>query len=155
MKYQIVCVGTIKENYLTQAIQEYTKRLGKFSQVSIIQVEEENLTQDRQSEIEKVKQEEGKRILSKLTGYVILCDLEGKMCDSEALSQKLQIIKQNSSTITFIIGGSYGVSEEVKKRADEKLCFSPMTFPHQLMRVMLFEQIYRAETIAHHIPYHK
>lgn len=155
MKYQIVCVGSIKEKYLEDAISEYKKRLSKFGQISILQVEEEKLIQDRQSEIEKVKVEEGKRILSKLSGYVILCDLQGKMCSSETLSQKLQSIKQNNSTITFVIGGSYGVSEEVKKRADELLCFSPMTFPHQLMRVMVFEQIYRAETIAHHIPYHK
>lgn len=155
MKYNIVCVGNLKEKYWASACEEYQKRLGKFGQVSIIEVEEEKLTSDRPSEIEKVKQAEGKRILAKLSGYVVLCELTGTMLSSEKLAEKIEQIKQNSSNITFVIGGSYGVSEEVKQSADYALCFSPMTFPHQLMRVMLLEQIYRAETITHHITYHK
>lgn len=155
MKYQIVCVGSIKEQYLKDALKEYEKRLSKFGQVSIVEIEEEKLSFGRPSDIERVKGEEGKRILSKVSGYVILCDIQGKLITSEELSCKLEQVKQTSSTITFIIGGSFGVSEDVKKRANERISFSLMTFPHQLMRVILLEQIYRAETIMHHIPYHK
>ncbi len=155
MKYQIVCVGSLKEKYFIDAVKEYQKRLSKFGEVRIIEVAEEKLTSCHASDVEKVKEKEGERLLEKCSGYVILCDLQGENISSTQLSQKLENIKQQHSTITFVIGGSYGVSEKVKKRADYLLCFSPMTFPHQLMRVILLEQIYRAETIAHHITYHK
>ena len=155
MRYNIVCVGNIKEKYYTQAVEEYVKRLSRFADVSILKVEEEKLRHDRPSDIIQVIEKEGERLLAKCNGYVVLCDIGGKMLDSVALSKTLQSIKQQDSIITFVIGGSYGTSEKVRNRADFRLSFSPMTFPHQLMRVVLCEQLYRAETIAKNIAYHK
>lgn len=155
MKYQIVCVGNIKEKFYTEALNEYTKRLSRFADIEVIELAEEKLKADRQSEIDQVIKKESDRIIQKLSGYVILCDIGGKMLDSVALSQKLEEIKQTSSTITFVIGGSFGVDNRVREKANYLLSFSKMTFPHQLMRVILAEQVYRAETIVRNVTYHK
>lgn len=159
MNIDIVCVGKIKENYLKDAISEYSKRLSRYCKLKVIEVADEK-TPDGQSELldEKIRNLEGDRILKavKNNSYVILCDLGGKMPDSVELSKYIDDLGVNGiSDICFIIGGSLGVSNEVKNRADYKLCFSKMTFPHQLMRVILLEQIYRAYRIINNEPYHK
>lgn len=159
MNIDIVCVGKIKEKYLKDAIDEYSKRLSKYVKLSIKENADEKC-EDKQSEALdiKVKEIEGKRILNSIkdSSYVILLDIDGKMIDSVSLSEKISSLAINGvSDITFIIGGSLGVSEVVKKRADYRLSFSKMTFPHQLMRVILLEQIYRAFRIMNNEPYHK
>lgn len=159
MNIDIVCVGKIKEKYLKDAIDEYSKRLSKYVKLSIKENVDEKC-EDKQSEALdiKVKEIEGKRILNSIkdSSYVILLDIDGKMIDSVSLSEKISSLAINGvSDITFIIGGSLGVSEVVKKRADYRLSFSKMTFPHQLMRVILLEQIYRAFRIMNNEPYHK
>lgn len=159
MNIDIVCVGKIKEKYLKDAIDEYSKRLSRYCKLSIIEVSDEK-TPDGQSALldEKIKIIEGERILKaiKSNAFVILCDLNGKMPDSVELSEYIESLGVNGiSDIVFIIGGSLGVSKEVKNRADYKLCFSKMTFPHQLMRVILLEQVYRTYRIMNNEPYHK
>lgn len=159
MKIKIVCVGKIKENFYKEAIAEYSKRLSKFSSFSIIEVLDEKTDEKAsQKENDLVLSKEGKRILEQIGNddYVISLCIEGKHFSSVELSQKLSEIMLNGySSIAFIIGGSLGLSEEVKERSDMKLSFSKMTFPHQLMRVILSEQIYRAFKIINNEPYHK
>ncbi|SFP94650.1 23S rRNA (pseudouridine1915-N3)-methyltransferase [Lachnospiraceae bacterium XBB1006] len=159
MKITILCVGRIKEKFYTQAIEEYTKRLGRYCQVSVIEVADER-TPDKASEKEaqQIKEKEGQRLLDKMKEdmYVIALAIQGKQPDSIALAEKLQsIMTYQTSHIAFVIGGSLGLSEDVLSRADEQLSFSKMTFPHQLMRVILAEQIYRSFRIIHKEPYHK
>ena len=159
IKIEVIAIGKIKEKYLKDAISEYSKRLGKYCNLSIIELPDEK-TPDNASDIEcdKIRDLEGERILSKIKegAYIIALDIKGKMMDSEAFSQKIeQIATYNSSCIQLIIGGSLGLSEKVLKRATFRLSFSKMTFPHQLMRVILLEQIYRAFRIMKGEPYHK
>lgn len=159
MNIDIICVGKIKESYFRDGIAEYTKRLSRYCKISIIEVADEK-TPDGQSEAldEKVKTIEGDRILKSIKNntFVVLCDLNGKMLNSVDLSEYInELGVRGISDIAFVIGGSLGVSEEVRNRADFKLCFSKMTFPHQLMRVILLEQIYRAYRIMNNEPYHK
>ena len=152
MKINIVAVGKIKENYFVDACKEYLKRLSRFDVVSIIEVPEapQSKSIDEQCKIE------GESILSKARGYIIAMDIEGKKLSSNDLAKLLDTKKtEGVSEISFVIGGSNGLSQEVKDKVDMKISFSDMTFPHQLFRVMLLEQIYRAETILNHIPYHK
>ncbi len=159
MKIKIVCVGKIKESFYKEAIEEYSKRLSKFASFSIIEVLDEKTDEKAsQKENDLVLSKEGKRILEQIGNddYVISLCIEGKQFSSVELSQKLSEIMLNGySSIAFIIGGSLGLSEEVKNRSDIKLSFSLMTFPHQLMRVILSEQIYRAFKIINNEPYHK
>lgn len=159
MKVKIVCVGKIKEKFFRDAIDEYKKRLSSYIKLEIVEVGDEK-TPDKASEAMniQIKQKEGQRILSKINDQdlVVLLELKGQMYSSEELSAYLaDKMVQGTSSIVFVIGGSLGVSEEVKQRANMQLCFSKMTFPHQLMRVILLEQIYRAFKIMHHEPYHK
>lgn len=159
MKITCVTVGKIKEAYFTGAIAEYQKRLSRYCKLEIIELPDEK-TPDNASEAQEqqIKEKEGERILKVLKddAYVIALAIEGKMPDSVELSQKLERLGvQGVSHIMFIIGGSLGLSREVLKRADEKLSFSRMTFPHQLMRVILLEQIYRGYRIMKGEPYHK
>ena len=156
MNINIICVGNIKEKYLNEAILEYKTRLSKWASVKIVELKEEKLPKNySQKDIELVVDKEGERILENLKGYVVLMDINGVMLDSVGLSNKIADIQNISSTINFVIGGSYGTSEKVKSRADFKLSFSKMTFPHQLFRVMLLEQVYRAFTIQNNVTYHK
>lgn len=156
MNINIICVGNIKEKYLNEAILEYKTRLSKWASVRIVELKEEKLQKNySQKDIELVVEKEGERILENLKGYVVLMDINGVMLDSVGLSNKIADIQNISSTINFVIGGSYGTSEKVKSRADFKLSFSKMTFPHQLFRVMLLEQVYRAFTIQNNVTYHK
>lgn len=159
MKITLVTVGKIKEKFYTQAIDEYSKRLSKYCKLEIIEVADEK-TPDRASDTveRQIKEKEGERILKVLKddSYVIALAIEGKMPNSEQLAAKIDNLGiSGKSHITFIIGGSLGLSQEVLSRANEKLSFSAMTFPHQLMRVILLEQIYRSFRIIHHEPYHK
>ena len=159
MKIKITCVGKIKERFYSDAIKEYSKRLGAYVNLEIVEVADEK-TPDKASEAinRQIKEKEGSRLLAKIKEqeYVILLDLRGRMYSSEEMSHQLsQAMLFGKSDFTFVIGGSLGVSEEVKQRANEVWCCSKMTFPHQLMRVILLEQIYRAFKIMHHEPYHK
>lgn len=159
MKITIVCVGKIKERFYSDAIKEYEKRLSKYCKLEIIEVADEK-TDENASEImnEQTKNKEGERILKNIKddAYVITLEIEGKMLDSVELSDKINNLGINGcSHIIFVIGGSLGLSKNVSKRANYKLSFSKMTFPHQLMRVILLEQIYRSYRIISNEPYHK
>ena len=158
MKISIICVGKIKEKYFTSAIEEYSKRLSRFTQLEITEINDEKIPENAsQKEMEQIKQKEGRGILSKIKdgSYVIALCIEGNMLSSEALAQKLDKISMQSSHITFIIGGSLGLCDEVKNKASLQLSFGKMTLPHQLMRVVLCEQIYRAFKINNNESYHK
>lgn len=151
----IICVGNIKEKFYIDALKEYEKRLSAFCKFNIIELRETNYSNPSPSEIEKIKQEEGKKILEKLKKFNVLLSLKGKEFTSEELASFILEKQQVTSEINFIIGGSYGVSREVEENVQFKLSFSKLTFPHQLMRVILIEQIYRAFTIIHNKGYHK
>ena len=155
MKFKIVAVGKIKESYLRDALSEYVKRISRFATVEIVEVEECRSSGDQAKEIERVKKQEGETILPKLDGYVVAMDIEGEIVSSERLSKRIQEQKQLYSTFTFVIGGSNGLSDEVKNRADWRCSFGKITLPHQLFRVVLLEQLYRACCIEHNITYHK
>ena len=156
MNVRVVCVGKLKEKYLKDGIEEYAKRLARFCKFEIIEVSEELLPDTSQKSIQGVKIAEGERIISKLKGYSIALDLKGKMLTSEELSAKVSTLKQSGvSTITFVIGGSYGLSQQVLDKCDFSLCFGAITYPHQLIRLVLTEQIYRAFMIEEGSAYHK
>ncbi len=148
---KIICVGKIKEDFYQQAILEYKKRLSKYTKIEIVELNDYNY------DLKKTIKEESENILKNLhqSDYNILLDIEGKSLDSVSFANKINETLQINSNITFIIGGSNGVSDEIKKACDYRLSFSPMTFPHQLFRVILLEQIYRAFKIIHHEEYHK
>lgn len=159
MKITVVCVGKIKEKYFTMGIEEYSKRLSRYCKLDIIQVPDEK-TPDNASEAEElmIKKKEGERILKNIkdNAYVIALAIEGKMLTSEELADKIDKLGVGGdSHIVFVIGGSLGLDEEVLKRADYKLSFSKMTFPHQMMRMVLLEQVYRGYRIINGEPYHK
>ena len=159
MKITLITVGKIKEKYLKDAIAEYTKRLSKYCKLEIAEVADEK-TPDQASEAveQDIRAKEAERILKyvKEQAYVITLEIGGKQLTSEALADKIeQLGVQGQSHIIFIIGGSIGLGEEVMKRSDFALSFSKMTFPHQLMRVILLEQVYRSYRIIQGEPYHK
>ena len=158
LNVNIICVGSIKEKFFTDALNEYKKRLQRYCKFNIVELAEEKITdQETQAQIDKTLSKEGERILAKIgkSDYVIAMCIEGKQLSSEELSQKLSEISMMSGTVDFVIGGSWGLSKDVKSRADFRLSVSKMTFPHQLFRVMLSEQIYRAFTITANAKYHK
>ena len=155
----VICVGKIKEKYFTDAILEYKKRLGRYCKLDLVEVPDEP-TPDNPSPREKelVLEKEGERILKKIpdSAHVTALCIEGKQLSSEALAENISMLASSGvSHRAFIIGGSMGLSDAVNRRADMKLSFSPMTFPHQLMRVILLEQIYRAFNISQGGKYHK
>ena len=159
MEIRILSVGRIKEKYLTAGIQEYAKRLSRYCKLNFIQVPDEK-TPDKASDSlnNQIKNTEGERLLKNIReqDYVIALALDGKMLDSVELSKKLgQLGVEGKSSIVFVIGGSLGLSDQVLNRADFKLSFSRMTFPHQLMQMILLEQIYRVYRILNNEPYHK
>lgn len=159
MKITILTVGKIKEKYLKDAIAEYSKRLSKYCKLEIIEVEDEK-TPDNASETAEnsIRQKEAERLLKhiKSDAYVITLEINGKMLDSVEFSQKIeQLGIQGKSHLCFVIGGSIGLGEDILKRSDFAVSFSKMTFPHQLMRVILLEQIYRGYRIMKKEPYHK
>lgn len=159
MKITIFCVGKLKERYWQDAIAEYSKRLSRYDKLEIIEVPDEKAPETISAAQEAaVMEKEGQRILKYVRDdmYVVALAIQGKTYTSEGLAQMLEKKALNGvSHIAFVIGGSLGLSPEVLNRAEEKISFSAMTFPHQLMRVILLEQIYRAEKINHHEPYHK
>ena len=159
MNISIVTVGKLKEKYLKQGIEEYLKRLGSYAKVEVTEVPDEKAPEElSDTEMTQVKQKEGERILAKIgpDTYVIALAINGKLKSSEELADTLdKLATYGKSKIAFVIGGSLGLSEEVLKRSDEQLSFSKMTFPHQLMRLILVEQIYRAYRINRGEPYHK
>ncbi|MBT2696853.1 MULTISPECIES: 23S rRNA (pseudouridine(1915)-N(3))-methyltransferase RlmH [Bacillaceae] len=159
MNISIVTVGKLKEKYLKQGIEEYLKRLTAYAKVDVIEVADEKAPEIlSELEMVQVKQKEGERILAKISQdtYVIALAIQGKLGSSEELADSLdKLATYGKSKIAFVIGGSLGLSEEVIKRSNEQLSFSRMTFPHQLMRLILVEQIYRAFRINRGEPYHK
>ena len=149
---KIITVGSIKEKYLKDAIEEYSKRISKYDKIDIIEVKDEGTVEPIKAielEAEKIKKYINPR------EYIITLEIEGKQITSEEFSTKIEDIYQESSNIIFIIGGSYGLSNQIKTMSNFKLSFSKMTFPHQLFRVILLEQIYRAFKISHNESYHK
>ena len=154
IEINVISVGNVKEKYLQELIADYKKRISKYAKIELIELKDES----NKINENVVKETEGERILSSIKEgfYVILLDLKGQMLDSISLSKKLdEISTYHSSKIAFIIGGSFGVSEDVKKRANYLLSFSKMTFPHQLAKGMLLEQIYRSFKILNNKTYHK
>lgn len=155
----IVCVGKIKEKFFKDAISEYSKRLSRFCKLNIIELNDEKIPDSCSPSVEDlIKQKEGKNIISHLSkdSYIIGLDLKGIERDSVSFSQKLDYVYSNiNSNITFIIGGSLGLSEDVLSSCNELVSFSKMTFPHQLIRIFLLEQIYRAFKILNNESYHK
>ena len=149
---KIICVGKIKESFYRDAIEEYKKRLSKYTQLEIVEIMDEGLT-----DVKTSLKLEGEKILKQVNpkDYIITLEIEGTELTSVELAEKLDYIFNTNSNITFIIGGSYGLSEEVKKISKYPLSFSKMTFPHQLFRVILLEQIYRAFKINNNESYHK
>ena len=154
IEINVISVGNVKEKYLQEMIADYKKRISKYAQIDLIELKDES----NKINENVVKELEGERIVSSIKDgfYAVLLDLQGQMLDSVALSKKIdEISTYHSSKIAFIIGGSFGVSEAVKKRANFKLYFSKLTFPHQLMKGVLLEQIYRSFKILNNETYHK
>ena len=149
---KIITIGSIKESYLREAIEEYKKRISKYTNLEIVECKDEGLV-----EPEKAMKLEEEKILKYVNDkdYIITLEIEGKELSSEEFAEKLDKIQIEYSNITFIIGGSYGLSNTIKEKANFHMSFSKMTFPHQLFRVILLEQIYRAYKINHHESYHK
>ena len=154
----IVCIGKIKENFFKDAINEYSKRLSKYCNLTITELYDEKIPSKVNDKIiDNIKNIEGKKILEHLKkdSYIICLDLHGKQLSSEEFSSKIDSIALNyNSSITFIIGGTLGISNEVLNIANEKICFSKMTFPHQLIRIFLLEQLFRAFKISNNETYH-
>ncbi|MDF2943960.1 MAG: rlmH [Herbinix sp.] len=159
MKITLICVGKLKEKYLSQGVEEYTKRLSRYCNLETIELTDEKTPDNAGEALEDIiKKKEGERILKALKedSYCIALAIDGSMLSSEDLASRIDLLGvSGTSHISFIIGGSLGLSDEVLKRADFKLSFSKMTFPHQLMRMILLEQIYRSYRIISNQPYHK
>ncbi len=155
----MVTVGKLKEKYFTEAVREYAKRLGRYCKLELIEVADERTPDGAPEALElKIKEREGDRILQKLPkdAFVVALAIEGRMLDSEGLARQMeQWSIRGESHLAFVIGGSLGLSRKVMEQADDRLSFSRLTFPHQLMRVILLEQIYRSFRIRAHEPYHK
>lgn len=156
MKINVLAVGKVKEKYFLDGIKEYSKRLTRYCEFEIIELQEENYKKVSESIIEEIKEKEGKKMLLHLKGYVVVMALEGKKISSDGFARTIEELSiKGVSQITFVIGGSYGVSDEIKKKANALISFSDMTFPHTLFRLMLTEQLYRAFSIIEGSAYHK
>ena len=162
MKVSIIAVGKIKEKYLKEAIFEYAKRLSKFCDLNIVEIDEVSLQVENDSNIKKALETEGNLIEKKIKDlksdktFIFALDINGKELSTPDFHQKMEAIKLNGiANVIFIIGGSYGIDERIKKMVDFRFSFSRLTFPHQLFRVILLEQIYRIFKIEHNEPYHK
>lgn len=158
LNINVICVGKLKEKYLKEAVLEYSKRLSKYCNLKIIEISDEKLPNKiNKNTIQEVKSKEGMKILDsiKKDSYIIALDLYGKQFTSEEFSEKIEDISlRGYSSITFIIGGTLGISKAVLNKCNELVCFSKMTFPHQLIRVFLLEQIFRAFKISNNETYH-
>lgn len=156
MRINVIVVGNLKEKYLADSCSEYLKRISRFHSINVIEIPEEKLPKNySQLDVSKALVKEGFKIESNLTGYVIVLDKEGTQLDSVAFAKQIEKTALNYDSISFVIGSSYGLSVDIKNKANMLLSFSKMTFPHQLFRTMLLEQIYRACTITGNITYHK
>ena len=158
MKVTLICVGKVKEKFYRDAIKEYEKRLGAYIKLNTIEISDEKVKVENDSEIALAMEKEGNNILSKIKDnqYVITLEILGKNLSSEEFSSKIDnLMLTGKSDVSLVIGGSYGLSDSVKKRSDFALSFSRMTFPHQMMRVVLLEQVYRAYRIITGASYHK
>ena len=158
MKVTLICVGKVKEKFYRDAIKEYEKRLGAYIKLNTIEISDEKVKVENDSEIALVMEKEGNNILSKIKDnqYVITLEILGKNLSSEEFASKIDnLMLIGKSDVVLVIGGSYGLSDSVKKRSDFALSFSRMTFPHQMMRVVLLEQVYRAYRIITGASYHK
>lgn len=159
MRVTVLCVGKCKEKFYTQAAEEYAKRLSRYVKLEIVEVADEKAPEElSESQMEKIKEKEGERLLSRIKegSYVIALAIQGEALNSEELAARIERLGvEGKSHLVFVIGGSLGLSRAVLARADASLSFSRMTFPHQLMRVILLEQIYRSYRIISHEPYHK
>ena len=159
MNIKIIAVGKIKEKYIKEGIHEFSKRLSRYCSLKIVEVNDEKAPENlSQKEIEGIKNKEGEKILKKIpqNSYVISLVIDGEKLSSEALSERIKDLMVNGTNdITFIIGGSLGLSDDVISKSDFKISFSNMTFPHQLMRLILLEQVYRGFRIMKGEPYHK
>ena len=156
LKINIICVGKIKEEFYSLACDEYKKRLGKFCQLDIFEISETYLPPNpSKAQIENAFEKEAVAIKNNIKGYVFVCDINSNQYSSEEFSNKIEKLSNTNSTISFVIGGSYGMSQKIKDIANEKISFSKATFPHHLARVILLEQIYRAFCILNNITYHK
>lgn len=142
---KIICVGKVKEQYLRDGINDYTKRIGKYHKINIIEVDDSNIVEERDRIIKYIDNKD----------YVITLDIDGKQLSSLEFSDKIDKTFIVNSNITFVIGGSYGLHQDIKNRSDFSLSFSKMTFPHQLFRIILLEQIYRSFKILNNETYHK
>lgn len=157
LNINIVCVGKLKEKYLKEAIEEYSKRLKRYCNLRIIEIQDEKLPDKLyESLLNEVREKECKKINENIKGdsYIIALDLKGKEYTSEQLSKKIEEISLINSTITFIIGGTLGLNDDIRRISNEQICFSKMTFPHQLIRIFLVEQLYRAFKISNNETYH-
>lgn len=159
MKINIICVGKIKENYLNDAVKEYSKRLSRYCKLQIIEIPDEKAPENYSNkEKEIIKSKEAASIIKHIKGnsFILTLDLKGKMLSSEEMSYLIKDCGlRGHSNLNFIIGGSLGLSNKILSRANFSICFSKMTFPHQLMRVILLEQLYRSYKIINNEPYHK
>ena len=155
LKINLITIGDIKEKYLRDAIDEYSKRIKRFASLNIIEIKESIPASNSAKDIEIALTKDAKNIEKHLSGYTVCLDINGKMISSEEFAEKIKKTSLNSSEISFVIGASNGISEDIKKLCNERISFSPMTFPHQLMRVIFLEQLYRSFTILNNIAYHK
>lgn len=159
MNITLLCVGTIKEKFYREAVAEYTKRLSRYAKIKIIEVDDEKTKENAsQAEMNHIRKKEGERLLKYIreTDYCITLEIMGEKLDSTGLAKEIEnLCIQGKSQLVFIIGGSLGLDEAIIRRSNYSLSFSDMTFPHQLMRVILLEQIYRSFRIIHGEPYHK
>ncbi len=157
MNIDLIAVGKIKEKYFTQAVEEYQKRLSRFVKFTVLEIPDEKIPDNTSDKVvSQILKKEGDKILSKIKdGFVVALCVEGKQLKSEEIADLISKISLSASRITFIIGGSLGLSDDVKQRADLKLSFGKVTLPHQLMRVVLSEQIYRGFKILNNETYHK
>lgn len=158
LNIQIICIGKIKEDYLKAAINEYSKRLSKYCKLTITELPDEKIPDKLNDSLsDEIKSKECNNIINHLKkdSHVIALDLTGKQFSSEEFSLRIETISMINSSITFLIGGSLGLNKELLNMCNEKICFSKMTFPHQLIRVFLLEQLFRAFKISNHETYHK
>lgn len=155
LKINLVCMGNIKEKFFSDAINEYTKRISRFAQIKIVELKENVARTNAEKDILSALNKDAIEIKKHLSGHCICLDIDGKMMDSVAFAKHMEKLSLISSEITFVIGASNGLAQEIKNLCQEKLSFSKMTFPHQLMRVIFLEQLYRGFTILNNIAYHK
>lgn len=158
LSINIICIGKIKEKFFKDSIDEYSKRLTKYCKLNILELPDEKIPDKINSNIEnEIKSKECNNIINhiKKDSYIICLDLNGKEFSSEEFSKNIENISMQSSNITFIIGGSLGLNEKILNLANQKICFSKLTFPHQLIRVFLLEQIFRAFKISNNETYHR